>query len=400
MDPIGLYLHIPYCLHKCGYCDFNSHNINEAEMESYVQALLMEMEQTAKAAKDRRVDTIFFGGGTPTTLPFADLARILDACREQFEVDPLAEITCEANPATIPQADLAQLREAGFNRLSIGVQSFDPDELKRLERVHSVDEVYLTIERARQAEFDNLSLDLMFGLPGQTAKLWKSNLQKAIDLNPDHLSAYNLTIEPETTFYKQQTQGKLTMPSDDFQRELFEIAIDTLTKAGYEHYEISNYAKPGKQCRHNLNYWKYGEYLGLGAGATSTLEGERFKNINLPSRYITQIHETRTAVESRETPDQWQRRIEAVMLGLRLREGMSLSRFEEQFEISLENAFGVSIEGTNDGPQMGLPLHLEVHNGYLFLTREGLFLADSMIEQLTDPENLNFGWKFYDFTSE
>ena len=399
MNPIGLYLHIPYCLHKCGYCDFNSHNINEEEMASYVRALLMEMEQTAKNVKDRRVNTIFFGGGTPTTLPFADLAHILEACCQHFQVDPEVEITCEANPATIPQADLKQLRDAGFNRLSIGVQSFDPDELKRLERVHSVDEVYLTVERAREAGFDNLSLDLMFGLPGQTAKLWKSNLQKATDLNTEHLSAYNLTIEPDTTFYKQQTQGKLKMPPDDFQRELFEIAIDTLTEAGYEHYEISNYAKPGKQSRHNLNYWKYGEYLGLGAGATSTLQGERWKNINLPSRYISQIRETQTAVESRETPDQWQRRTEAVMLGLRLREGLSLSKFEELFEISFENAFGILIEGTNEGILMGLPRHLENHNGHLVLTREGLFLADSVIEYITDPENLNLGWK-YDMKAE
>ena len=171
----------------------------------------------------------------------------------------------------------AQLREAGFNRLSIGVQSFDPDELKRLERVHSVDEVYLTVERARQAGFDNLSLDLMFALPGQTVKRWQENIQKAIDLNPDHISAYNLTIEPDTVFYKQQSQGQLTMPPDDFQRELFEITINTLTGAGYEHYEISNYAKPGKQSRHNLNYWVNGEYIGLGAGASSTFNGERYQ---------------------------------------------------------------------------------------------------------------------------
>ena len=212
MDPIGLYLHIPYCLHKCGYCDFNSHNINEAEMGSYVRALLMEMEQAAKNAKDRRINTIFFGGGTPTTLPFADLAHILESCRKEFQVDPEAEITCEANPATIPQTDLTQLREAGFNRLSIGVQSFDPDELKRLERVHSVDEIYLTVERARQAGFDNLSLDLMFGLPGPDSQIvGGSHLQKAVALEPEHLSAYNLTIEPDTAFYKQQSQGQ----SDD-----------------------------------------------------------------------------------------------------------------------------------------------------------------------------------------
>ncbi|NIQ03109.1 MAG: radical SAM family heme chaperone HemW, partial [Nitrospinaceae bacterium] len=269
MNPIGLYLHIPYCLHKCGYCDFNSHNINEGEMASYVRALLREIAHYSKAAGNREVHTIFFGGGTPTTLPFADLARILEACRTYYHVPPDAEITCEANPATIPQADLSLLRSAGFNRLSVGVQSFDADELRLLERVHSVDEVDLTVERARQAGFDNLSLDLMFGLPGQTAEQWQDNLEQALGLCPEHISAYNLTIEPGTTFHKQQAQGRLIMPPDDCQRELFETTIDTLTGAGYGHYEISNYAKPGRQCRHNLNYWTGGEFIGLGAGASS-----------------------------------------------------------------------------------------------------------------------------------
>ncbi len=383
MKPIGLYLHIPYCLHKCGYCDFNSHNINEAEMESYVQALLLEMKYAAKGSKERRVDTIFFGGGTPTTLPFSDLARILKACRQQFQVDPQAEITCEANPATIPQTDLAQLREVGFNRLSIGVQSFDPDELKRLERVHSVDEVFLTVDRARKVGFDNLSLDLMFGLPRQSIERWRDNLNQALGLEPDHLSAYNLTIEPGTVFHKQQAQGQLKMPPDDFQRELFEITIDTLTSAGYEHYEISNYAKPEKQCRHNLIYWTNGEYLGLGAGASSALKGKRFKNVNLPARYITQINESETAVESRETLDRRQRMGEAVMLGLRLRKGLNLETFEQQFSTSFHAAFGNTIEKLAEA---GL---IKINEDNVALTDEGLFVADSVIvEFITEPEKV------------
>lgn len=383
MDAIGLYLHIPYCLHKCGYCDFNSHNLNEAEMESYVLALLAELELYGQAAAGRRVNTIFFGGGTPTTLPFADLARILTACRKYFQVDTEAEITCEANPATIPQSDLKQLREAGFNRLSVGVQSFDAAELKRLERVHTVDEVFLTVERARTAGFDNLSLDLMFALPGQTVARWQDNLKQAIGLNPEHLSAYNLTIEPDTVFHKQQAQGQLKMPPDDFQRELFEITIDTLTGAGYEHYEISNYAKPGKQCRHNLNYWVNGEYLGLGAGASSTFHGERFKNVNLPARYIAQINETQTAVASRETPDRGQRMGEAVMLGLRLRDGLNLNTFAKQFGIAFQETFGGPVARLAG---MGL---LEINGGRAVLTREGLFLADSVIvEFITEPEKV------------
>jgi oxygen-independent coproporphyrinogen-3 oxidase len=381
MNSIGLYLHIPYCLHKCGYCDFNSHNINEAEMESYVQALLNEMEQAAKNARNYRVDTIFFGGGTPTTLPSSDLTRILEACHSNFHWLDGAEVTCEINPATIPQSDLKEMREAGFNRLSIGVQSFDPDELKRLERVHTVDEVYLTVERARQAGFDNLSLDLMFGLPGQTMKRWQDNLQKALDLQPEHISAYNLTIEPDTVFYKQQAQGQLTMPPDDFQRQLFEITIDTLTQAGYLRYEISNYAKPGRRCRHNVNYWMNGEYLGLGAGASSAFKGDRYKNVNLPARYIAQINESQTAVESRETPSPQQRMGESVMLGLRLREGIHLPNFEQQFGIPFREAFRNAIARLKE---TGL---LEIRGGRAFLSREGWFLADSVIvEFITEPE--------------
>jgi oxygen-independent coproporphyrinogen-3 oxidase len=380
MNAIGLYLHIPYCLHKCGYCDFNSHNINEAEMESYVRALLSEMEQAAKDARNYRVDTIFFGGGTPTTLPSLELARILKACCSNFQMLNGAEITLEANPATIPQSDLRQLRDAGFNRLSIGVQSFDPDELKRLERVHSVDEIYLTVERARQAGFDNLSLDLMFGLPEQTMKRWQDNLQKAIDLQPEHISAYNLTIEPDTVFYKQQSQGQLKMPPDDFQRELHEVTIDKLTPKEYRRYEISNYAKPGRRCRHNMNYWMNGEYLGLGAGASSFFNGDRTKNTNLPARYITQINKSKTAVESRETPSRHQRMGESVMLGLRLREGIHLPNFEQQFGISFREAFRDEIARLKE---TGL---LEIRGGRAFLSREGWFLADSVIVEFI-PES-------------
>jgi oxygen-independent coproporphyrinogen III oxidase len=208
-------------------------------------------------------------------------------------------------------------------------------------------------------------------------------LQKAIDLQPDHLSAYNLTIEPDTAFHKQQAQGQLEMPPDDFQRELFEIAIDTLTGAGYEHYEISNYAQPGKQCRHNLNYWVNGEYIGLGAGASSAFNGDRYKNVNLPARYITQINETQTAVESRETPDRRQRMGEAVMLGLRLKEGLNLSTFEKQFGISFYGAFGDTVTRLE-----GMRL-LELRDDRAALTHEGLFLADSVIvEFITEPEKV------------
>ena len=381
MEPIGLYLHIPYCLHKCGYCDFNSHNLNVEEMDDYVEALLREMEFYAgQSAQGRSVATIFFGGGTPTTLPAPSLARILSACKQHFQVAPDAEITCEVNPATIHCDELKTLRAAGFNRLSIGVQSFDPDELSLLERVHSVEEIHLTVDRARQAGFDNLSLDLMFALPGQTQEKWHDNLEKAIAKQPDHLSAYNLTIESGTAFHKLQERGQLVMPPDDFQLELFKSTRKKLADAGYQQYEISNYCKPGFESRHNLGYWEFRDYLGLGAGASSCLNGLRFKNHNLPARYIREIGAHRTAVELEERPDPRQALGEALMLGLRLMAGVDLPPLEKRLGIALQDVFGETLARLQEQQWITL------NGDRLALTEQGLFLADSVIlEFISEP---------------
>ncbi len=251
MEPAGLYLHIPYCLHKCGYCDFNSHVIDTGEMERYVKALIREIENTSPTLKDREVATIFFGGGTPTTLPAGDQIRILKACRKHFNIRDDAEITTEANPSTVETENLKCLHGAGINRISIGAQSFDPQELQRLDRVHSAEEIPLTVERARQAGFDNLSLDLMFALPGQSLESWNQNLEHALALKPEHLSTYNLTIEPGTAFHTQQSEGHLQMPPEEIQLEFYQHTLDKMKAAGFVHYEISNFARPGYESRHN-----------------------------------------------------------------------------------------------------------------------------------------------------
>jgi len=222
MNSLGLYIHIPYCLHKCGYCDFNSHKINTEEMESYVTALLREMEHYSQgSAGEKQIATIFLGGGTPTTLPIHWLEEILQNIHNRFRVSDNCEITFEANPATVSLEPLQRMRTAGYNRISIGVQSFHEHELKLLDRVHSIEEIHMTVERAREAGFDNLSLDLMFALPHQTMALWEDNLAQALAKNPEHLSTYNLTIEPETAFHTLQAKGKLTLPPDDFQLEYY-----------------------------------------------------------------------------------------------------------------------------------------------------------------------------------
>ena len=374
MNSLGLYIHIPYCLHKCGYCDFNSHKINTEEMKSYVTALLREMVKYAKSpAGERQIDTIFLGGGTPTTLPVHSLEEILQTLRNLFPVSDACEITFEANPATVSLEPLERMQTAGYNRISIGVQSFHEPELKSLDRIHSEEEIHMTVERAREAGFDNLSLDLMFALPGQTMASWEDNLAQALGKNPEHLSTYNLTIEPETAFHTLAAKGKLTLPPDDFQLEFYKKSIQTLTEAGYQHYEISNFCKPGKECRHNLIYWNNGDCLGLGAGASSYLDGTRFKNCNLPSSYIREIETAGTAVEFREQLEPSQAMGETLMLGLRLRGGIPIEPFEERFQTSFHKTYDRVISSLTKKNLITL------EDNRIALSPEGLFLADSVI---------------------
>lgn len=368
----GLYIHIPYCLHKCGYCDFNSTKVVVAEFKPYLTALFREMKHHASSCKTA-ITTIFVGGGTPTTLPVAFLGQILDECHKNFNIDPDSEITIEANPATVRLAQLKKIRSAGYNRISIGVQSFHEHELKLLERVHSVEEVYLTVSRAREAGFDNLSLDLMFALPGQTLAEWEDNLARAIALQPDHLSTYNLTIESGTAFHKMQARGKLVMPADDFQLHLYKKTIKILKASGYDHYEISNFSRPGMECRHNLNYWHNGDYYGLGAGASSYLNNTRFKNHASASRYIREVMQTGSAVEFSEQPQFLASMGETMMLGLRLLRGINITQFEKRFKTSFAETYGKTTAAL-------LRNKLILMNGNrIALSKKGLYLADSVI---------------------
>ncbi|NIQ03524.1 MAG: radical SAM family heme chaperone HemW, partial [Nitrospinaceae bacterium] len=323
----------------------NSHPLDEAERDAYVEALLQEMAfYTESPSPLPPVATVFLGGGTPSLLPPQDLERLLDRIGRSFDLAADAEISLEANPATVRKETFQRFRSAGVNRLSIGVQSFEARELERLDRVHRVEEIHTTVTRAREAGFDNLSLDLMFALPGQTAEAWRWNLHQALDKDPEHLSTYNLTIEPQTAFHKLQNRGKLALPPEDVQLEQYRDALRILTEAGYRHYEISNFCKPGRECRHNLIYWENGDYLGLGAGASSYLKGVRFKNTDLPARYIREVRNRGHAVESRETLDPRRAMGETVMLGLRLRDGLRLDRFEKRFHISFEKVYGKKVE--------------------------------------------------------
>ena len=368
---LGLYLHIPYCLHKCGYCDFNSHPENQEESIRYVDALLKELR--AYSSKKYTVPTVFIGGGTPTILLPSQLKQILDRIQQSFNLTPDCEITIEANPATLKLQALHEIRTAGYNRISIGVQSFDEKELKLLERVHNEEEIHSTIQQARSAKFENLSIDLMFALPHQTTEKWCSHLNQAIVKNPDHLSTYNLTIEPTTSFFKLHKKGKLCLPHEDIQLEMYKTTIQTLEDAGYQQYEISNFSKPGMESRHNINYWNNGEYLGVGAGASSYLNGERFKNTNLPSNYIREIGAKKNAIETRERLEPMQAMGETLMLGLRLLKGISIDVFENRFQVSFQKVYGKILE-----PLLSQEL-ITFNQNRIALSRKGLFLADSVI---------------------
>ena len=372
-QPLGLYIHIPYCIHKCGYCDFNSHPIKQDEMDHYIDALVVEMRHYAKIYTNTNIiKTIFLGGGTPTTLNPFQLERILKECVNEFTIASNAEITIEANPATVGIELMKSIRTMGYNRISIGVQSFDKAELKLLDRAHGPKEIHSTVDCARKAGFDNLSLDLMFAVPNQSLSSWENNLNKALEKNPEHLSTYNLTIEQGTAFSKLQSNGKLIMPDDDHQLELYKKTIERLTKKGFHHYEISNFAHRGKECKHNITYWENKNTLGLGAGASSYMNGTRFKNINLPAHYIRQVKEKKIAVEHSETLELRQAMGETIMLGLRLLQGISIHQFEKRFQISFINLFRNIISALKEKELV------IIEKDYLRLSQKGLFWADSV----------------------
>ena len=264
LPPLSLYVHIPWCVRKCPYCDFNSHEARGGIPEQeYIEALLRDLEQDLPRAWGRMVHTIFIGGGTPSLFSPEAIDRLLSGIRARLPLDQNVEITLEANPGTVDEEHFRGFREAGINRLSIGIQSFDDEKLKALGRIHGREEALRAAEAARVARFDNFNLDLMFGLPGQTVEQALSDMRAAIQLGPTHLSAYQLTIEPNTLFHARPP----ALPDDDSTWDMQSQLQTELAAVGYRQYEVSAYAKPGFECRHNLNYWKFGDYLGIGAGA-------------------------------------------------------------------------------------------------------------------------------------
>ncbi len=335
-DTIGIYVHIPFCKSKCNYCDFCSYPNSISYSEDYIESLCKEIELTGFTHK---VDTIYIGGGTPTYLPPAQILRILDTISEKYSVLKDAEITIECNPATIDFDGLSTLRKGGINRLSIGLQSTDDDILKRLGRAHSTADFEACYHSARQAGFDNISIDLMFGLPGQSMSMWIDTLNKAISYGAEHISCYSLKVEEGTPFYTMN----LNLPDDDTNRDMYDRCVKMLADAGYERYEISNFAKPNCKSQHNIKYWECNDFAGFGAAAYSCMEGVRYSNICGLHEYISAIKDVGAAPDTAYTLTEFDQMSEFVFLGLRMCDGISQTEFEERFQKNLDEVFGGTI---------------------------------------------------------
>ncbi len=368
--PIGLYVHVPFCASKCAYCDFVSYAGREADIPRYVDAVVREITRRGTETGHPRADTIFLGGGTPSLLDEFQVTRILDALLEAFPVDEAAEITCECNPGTLTAAFAQALRKAGVNRLSLGAQARQTRLLRLLGRIHDWGQVIASVETASEAGFENISLDLMFGLPSQTVSDVRETLAAAMALSPTHLSCYGLIVEEGTLIYGDIAAGKLTLPDEEVDRNMYEIARQTLAEHGFQQYEISNFAREGYACRHNLGCWTRVPYLGFGCAAHSFFEECRTMNPSTLDAYLAD-EEPKTEHISKE-----EARFESLMLGLRITRGVKNEDFTRMHGMSIREAFGERLDKPiGDGL-------LEWHEGALRLTRLGMDLQNSVLVDL------------------
>ncbi|MGE4283430.1 MAG: radical SAM family heme chaperone HemW [Clostridia bacterium] len=372
MKKIGLYIHIPFCVQKCHYCDFNSYAGISYMKDQYTHAMIEEMKLYKEKNSDIEVGTIFIGGGTPTCLEAPLLEDILISCRELFELTEDCEISIESNPGTLTKEKLRMLKQNGVNRLSIGLQCWDDLQLKRLGRIHSKDQFVENYHSAREEGFDNINIDLMFSLPDQTLQQWERTLHQVIQLMPEHISCYALKIEEGTRFYQDYQNKKLQMPDEDVDRDMYEAAIKMLISNDYSHYEISNFAKRGYECKHNLLYWKSKEYQGIGAGAHSYINAIRYANIKSPEEYIKRIKGNLLPVEEEEQLAVKDQMSEFMFLGLRLIGGVNSSEFYQRFGVELDDIYEEELNKL-----IALSL-IEAHKYGYKLTRRGIDLSNQV----------------------
>jgi oxygen-independent coproporphyrinogen III oxidase len=369
---ISLYIHIPFCKKKCNYCDFSSFAGKEDLMPSYIESIKKESSFTSASYNHPKVSTIFIGGGTPTLLSDELMSSLFETIKNDFDVDEKAEISVEANPGTINGAKMINLASLGVNRVSLGAQSFNDKLLKKLGRIHQAYEIVSAVEAVRAAGINNINLDLIFGLPDETLKDWENTLNKAIDLEPQHIAAYNLTIEEGTPFFTEKNKGSLHLPNEDMELDMFKLAIDKLAKNGYAHYEISNFAKPGFECEHNKTYWTMKNYIGLGAGAHSFINGERIENLPSIDDYIKNEP---SAIKKSHKNTKKETMQEMIFLGLRLMEGFNLNDFTNRFGIGFRELYKQEIQDLT-GDKM-----IEFKGKNVVLTQKGLYLANEVFRK-------------------
>jgi len=379
--PLSLYIHFPWCVRKCPYCDFNSHAVRQAlEDEAYVDALLADLDMHLPQIWGRPIRSIFFGGGTPSLMSGSAMGRLMSELRARLALGPGVEVTLEANPGTVDSAHFEAYAEAGINRLSLGVQSMDNGRLQALGRIHSVEDALTAIDTARMVGFDNLNLDLMFGLPGQTLEMALNELEQALATEPSHLSYYQLTLEPNTLFHRQPPR----LPHEDLVDDIHEAGMELLSKHGYRRYEISAFARQGRQCRHNLNYWQYGDYLGIGAGAHSklsdTANGYQIRRLvkqKHPEHYLRSAGREDCLIQD-QTVAAEELPFEFMMNALRLTGGFAPELFSERTGLPWER-IGAIIQAT---VEEGL---LAVDAETILPTETGLrFLNDLLTKFLPD----------------
>ena len=368
--PSSAYVHIPFCTQICYYCDFSKVFIKNQPVDAYLEHLIQE----TRSYEIGKLRTLYIGGGTPTALSAQQLAYLLTELPKVMDLSEVEEFTIEANPGDLDPDKIAVLKDSQVNRVSLGVQTFDNKMLKKIGRSHQEQDIYDNICHLKQASFDNISIDLIYALPGQTMDQVKENVAKAIDLDIPHMSLYSLILENHTVFMNRMRRGKLPLPKEELEAEMFEYIIEELEKAGFEHYEISNFSKPGFESRHNLVYWDNAEYYGLGAGASGYVDGIRYKNHGPIRHYLEAVE----AVKARITEEHLtleEKMEEELFLGLRKKTGVSKAHFEEKFGVSFDQRYGQVVASLTE---QGL---LVPDDKQVRMTKRGLFLGDTVAEK-------------------
>ena len=368
--PTSAYVHIPFCTQICYYCDFSKVFIKNQPVDSYLEHLIEEYD----SYDIKKLRTLYIGGGTPTALSAPQLAFLLEKLTDKLDLSYLEELTIEANPGDLDEEKIAVLKDSPVNRVSLGVQTFNDRMLKQIGRSHLEKDIYENIANLKKAGFDNISIDLIYALPKLTMEDVKTNVAKAIALDIPHMSLYSLILENHTVFMNRMRRGKLPLPKEDLEAEMFEYIIAELEKAGFEHYEISNFSKPGFESRHNLMYWDNAEYYGIGAGASGYVDGVRYKNHG-PIRHYLQAVEAGNARVQEEVLTLHEKMEEEMFLGLRKKSGVSKKRFEEKFGLSFEDQYGAVV---SELTEQGL---LVPDKDIVRMTKKGLFLGDTVAEK-------------------